>query len=607
MVRASRSAPARRSLAAAVLLSVAGTAWGAWDDLPRLSFDEVEPGMRGTGRTAFRGTEIETFEVEILGKLPNIGPGQSLILGRCSGGPLAETGVLSGMSGSPVFVDDKLIGAVAYSWPFASEPIAGITPIEEMLAVADMDRPGARTARSGGGFDAPDPLGPLERPERIAAFIDDRLQVLLHGNGRVGPVSLPVSLGGFGAAGVERIAPALERAGFVPQQVGASGGAGAATKVSLEPGSPVGLKLVRGDLEMAATGTVTWVDGERVLAFGHPLFGLGAVDLPLTGARVEALLPSRQQSARIASPLAEVGALRQDRASGVFGRLAATPRMIPVRFQLARASGLEETFSFDIADDPALSPLLLYFSLNGILASRERGFGNATVRLREGSVIKMADSDDVALDNIFAGSTAFDYGTGIAAYVLHLLMNNTWSTPEIAGVNLLLEYSELPLTGRIRRASLDRYRARPGDEIEATVVVTPYRGRDETFTRRFLIPEETRPGRMTLEVGGAQTVARNDAQNEPVMPRDLGQLIQLINDLRRNDRVYLVANQEDTGVLLAGARLPNLPPSVMEVLSRPKSRGNVIQVPQRRVLEEVISTGYSVEGAARLEIEVVAP
>jgi len=578
-------------------------------EMATLPFDQVEPGMRGTGRTVFRGNEIETFDVEILGKLPNVGPDQNLILGRCTGGPLAQTGVLAGMSGSPVTIDGKLIGAIAYSWPFSSDSIAGITPIEEMLAIAALDRPTA-TRRVGSFHWDLAALEPLQDPARVASFMTGRLRALLRSNGSVAPLAIPLALGGFGPGGLERIVPELEGAGFVPMQVGGSGGSAPVTAGSspqLQPGSPVGLQLVRGDLEMTATGTVTWVDEDRVLAFGHPLFGLGAVDLPLTGATVQALLPSLQQSSRIATPLGEVGALRQDRASGVFGRLGVSPRMIPVRFQLVSNHGTESNYSFDIADDAALSPLLLYFSLNGILANKERGFGNATVRVKQGSVIKMVDGTDVELDNLFAGPAAFDYGTGVAAYVLHLLMNNAWSVPQITGINLLLEFQELPMTGQIRRAALDRYRVRAGESVEATIVVKPFRGRDEVLRRTIQIPPETPPGRLTIDIGGAQTIARRDARDEPVLPRNLGQLIRLINELRRNDRIYVVANREDSGVLLAGVRLPSLPPSAIGILSRPKRRGNLTIVPSRRILEEVIATDYSVEGAARLEIEVEAP
>jgi hypothetical protein len=573
--------------------------------VPILSFDEVEAGMRGTGRTVFRGTRIESFEVEILGKLPNIGPDQNLILARCTGGPLEETGVMAGMSGSPVTVDGKLIGAVAYSWGFSKQPLAGITPIDEMLSIAALDSP-SPALRSGTLPPSLESLEPLLAPEGLDPFFLEIAAGLLRRPAGALPVAVPLAVAGMGSRGLGRVAPFLDGAGLLPVQAG-SAGAGAGPAPTVEPGSAVGLKLVRGDLEMTAIGTVTWVDGDRVLAFGHPLFGLGQVDLPMTGADVQMLLPSLMRSARLATPLSEIGALRQDRASGVFGRLDADPQMIPVRFQVGEPGRADRVYSFDIADDPLLSPLLLYLSLNGILSGRERPLGAATVRLKEGSVIKMAEGDDVALDNIFAGSSAFDYGTGIAAYILYLLMNNTWTPPQIAGVNLILDYDDVPQSATIRRTALDRYRVRAGDTVQATVVLAPYRGRDRVYRASLKIPDETPPGSLELQVGSAIAIARAEVRREPILPRDLEQLIRLINTLRRNDRIYLSATREDTGVLLQGARLPNLPPSVASVLSRPRSKGNFVEVPRRSVLEEVVLTEYAVQGVARIELEVEAP
>jgi hypothetical protein len=574
-------------------------------EVPIMPYEEVRAGMKGTGRTVFEGTRIETFDVEILGKLPDIGPDKDLIIARCSGGPLAESGILAGMSGSPVTIDGRLIGALSYSWSFSTEPIAGITPIEEMLEVAGLDSPGPARRGSSLQIDA-DRLAALRSPERLAAFVADELRPLLARPAGALPIQLPLSISGIGAYGLAGVQPFFADSGLMPMQSGSSGSS-AAPAPAAEPGSAIGLKLVRGDIEMTATGTVTWVEGDRILALGHPLFSLGAVDLPMTGATVEVLLPSLMRSARLAVPLAEIGALRQDRASGVFGRLGATPRMIPVRLKMTEPAGPERVYSFDIADDPLLSPLLLYAALNGILSSRERSFGSATIRLQEGSVIKMADGVDVELDNIFSGMSAREYGTGIAAYILHLLMNNAWTEPRIAGINLIFEYDETPRSATIHRIALDRYRARPGETVQATIVLSPYRGGDQILTSKIEIPEETPPGRLSLQVGSAVAVSRAETHEGPLLPRDLDQLIDLINQLRRNDSIYIVASSEDSGVLLEGARLPNLPPSAAAILSFSGSRGNLTPIPRRRVMEEAISTDYAVEGSARIELEVEAP
>jgi len=306
----------------------------------------------------------------------------------------------------------------------------------------------------------------------------------------------------------------------------------------------------------------------------------------------------------MATPLGEVGALRQDRAAAVAGVVGAKAQMIPVRLRLEGTASEPRDFSFDIADDPLLSPLLLYYSLNGILTSKERASGAASIRMRSGSVIQLLDNPPVELDNLFAGPAAFEYGTGVAAYILHLLMNNTWTQPRVVAVNLFLEYEDTPRTARIRRASLDRYRVSPGETVEVRITLSPYRGPDRFVTRKIVVPEETAPGMLTVTIGGALGVRRDADANESVIPRDLDQLIWLINQLRRNDRVYVLATREDSGVLLGGTRLSNLPPSVATVLSRPRRHGDLARIGRRSVFEEVIHTEFAVEGVTRIQLEV---
>jgi len=567
--------------------------------VPTMPFSEVRSGMRGTAQTVFDGTSIETIEVEILGKLPNIGPNQDLILARCSGGPLERTGILAGMSGSPVTIDGKLVGAIAYSFGFSTEAIAGITPIEEMLDVRRHAGPGGNRAgdfRLDPGWSAA-----LHDAAMLEPFWSGRLDQL--GAAPRGEWKQPLGLSGFGVTGARRIEDRLGGSGIGTIQVAGSG-ASDSPAPPLRPGSPIGLKLVRGDVEMSATGTVTWVEGNEVLALGHPLFGLGSVNLPMTAARVEALLPSLATSSRVAVPTAEIGALREDRTAGVYGSLGGEPSMIPVRVQLENGTA-SSTFSFDVADDPMLAPVLFYLSLNGILGSAERTGGTATLRLGSGSVIKMADGRDVNLDNVFAGPHALDFATGLPAYILHLLMNNVWSPPRISGVNVILEYDERPRTTRLVRVVPDRYRVAPGDTVELELLLAPFRGPRRTVKASVRIPDGQPAGKLSVLVAGAAIVQRDEQTDEPVLPRDLDQLILLINQLRRNDRIYIMAIQPDDGMLLDGARLSNLPPSVASILVRAGGHGNRVPVRRRHAFEESLPAGEVVEGEIRLELEVV--
>ena len=599
------SLPLSRAIAIAAAVTFA-VSYEAWAFPPILRFSEVRTGMKGTGKTVFHGETVESFDVEIVGLLPNIGPGQNLILGRCTGGPLAQTGILAGMSGSPVTIDGKLVGAIAYSWGFAKESIAGITPIEEMFSVGERDHATARRARPAGALPWDEARARLRAPSALGSFFVSRLGALAPRPAGAS-TSIPLSVSGIGSAGLARIAPDLAQAGFVALQASGAGTKPAPATAPIQPGSAVGVQLVRGDVDMTATGTVTWVEGDALYAFGHPLYGLGDVDFPLTAARVETLLPSLERSAKIAVPLAGAGAFRQDRASGIFGRLGAAPSMVPVRLQLTDGSEVRRTYAFDLVDDPLLTPLLLYVAMNGIFGTIERTFGSATIRLDEASVIKVEGVEDIRLDNLFAGDGATSDASGLSAFLLYLVMNNAWSTPHVTGVNLILDYDREPRTAVVRRVTLDRYRVKAGGSVTARVVLSPYRGADRVLTREIEIPEETPAGMLSLQIGDAASMNRVEDIDGPIVPRSLDQLVTLVNRLRRNDRVYIVASRSDNGVFFGGARLPNLPPSVTAILTRPRSFGNYTFVPERGVLESEIPANGAVEGYVRVALEVVAP
>src|SRR6185436_10763101 len=423
----------RRASSLLAVLAIAATAAVAAAP-PTLPFSEVRAGMKGVGKTVFHGETVETFDVEIVGLLPRIGPGQDLILARLSGGPLAQTGILAGMSGSPVTIDGKLVGAIAYSWGFSKDAIAGITPIEEMLSVGTRDQTPKHASRSAAAIPWSDALQRLRSPSALGPFFVSRLMAL-SARPLGASATVPLSVSGIDPSGLARIAPELARAGFLAVQAGGAGGKAATATVPLGPGSAVGVQLVRGDVDMTATGTVTYVDGDELYAFGHPLYGLGDVNLPLTAARVETLLPSIEQSSKIAVPLNLAGAFRQDRASAIFGRLGATPSMVPVRLQMTDGSGLRRNYAFELVDDPLLSPLLLYVAMNGVLGTIERTLGSATVRLREGYVIKVDGANDIRLDKLFAGDGATTDASGLSAFLLYLVMNNEWFTPRVSGTN----------------------------------------------------------------------------------------------------------------------------------------------------------------------------
>ncbi|MDH3592314.1 MAG: hypothetical protein OER88_10575, partial [Planctomycetota bacterium] len=463
-----------------LLLGVLAPWYSALAAPETLSFDDVRVGMRGEGRTVFEGDRIEPFAVEIIGKLAGIGPGRDLILARLEGGTLERTGVFAGMSGSPVYLDGKLIGAVAYAWGFATEPIAGITPVAEMQRV---DRAGTPpNGRGTGRFEAA--WRRFDRPAGWPALLRPDFS-RLEAPGTARRLPLPLAWKGADPAAVERWGAPLRDAGFLPLAGGSAAGEGGG--VPLAPGAPIGIQLMRGDLDMTATGTVTWIDGDRIWAFGHPLFGLGATDLPLTEARVQTILPSLMQSARFATAGPVRGALRQDRAAAIFGRLGGTAPTIPVRVEWTDDEGTERTFRFDVADDPFLTPLLLYAGLGGILGGDENAALDASLELLEGSAIALEGGATLEVDDRFSGPDAVATGAALPAVVLYLLAHNPWRPVRVAGVQLRYAYAPTGRTAAIERIELDRSRARPGERVEARVRYRPFRGPPRTLHAAFRV------------------------------------------------------------------------------------------------------------------------
>ena len=342
-----------------------------------MPIDDVRAGMTGVGWTVFSGEKREEFKVHILGVLRNvIGPQRNLILARLEGGPLADTGVIAGMSGSPVYVDGRLVGAVSYSLgSFPKEAIAGITPIGEMVeATATSVRAEATRVK----LDLP------LTPERVRAALaaafarvqpfaraEDELEVLgmpRQAGAELGlqlrPIATPFVMSGFAGAPAEL----LRAAGFAPGDAAQAPAPGAA---ALEPGDAVGVVLLGGDLEMGATGTVTYVDGRRVYAFGHPFFNLGPISFPMTRASIYSLLPSYMSSQKIAGLGPVVGAVDQDRATAIAGELGAPPRLIPMKVTLASDRGFTRTFQLPRGRRPVLHA-----------AARLPGGGQHAVELR---------------------------------------------------------------------------------------------------------------------------------------------------------------------------------------------------------------------------------
>jgi hypothetical protein len=584
---------------------------------------EIKPGMVGIGRTIFEGAELSEFKVHIIGVLRNIqGPKRDLILARLEGGPLAKTGVAAGMSGSPVYVDGRLIGAVSYSiGSFPTEPIAGITPIEEMKDAAAMT---ARRAREVARIELPitqDSLAAALRESyaRLAPFAARAADVRALGvpaaeAGQIAtmlrPIATPLLMAGFEPEAVDLVTAIFKDAGFAPV-AGAVGGRAsdeerAALNGPLREGDAIGVSLVGGDLEMGATGTITHIDGDKVYAFGHPFFNLGPSELPMTRAYVYAMLPSLMSSFKISTMGDVIGTLRQDRATAIAGTLGPAPATVPMTVTLRSnrdGQTTTRTMKFQIGTDQTFTPLLSYVTLFNTLSSYERGFGTATFALRGAAKVK--GHGDVAFEDIYAGEApALAAATSIGG-PLTMLLGNDREKLTLQSLEFTVDASETPLSATIERVWIDELRARPGRTLPVKILTRGYRGEEKISTIDVAIPANAAGSLSILVSDGRQLNAIEQREmRRTLQPQSAAQLIRLLNRTRRNNRIYVRLMNGAPGAVVNGEALTALPPSVLSVLEADRNGGSFSPIRSAALGEYEIPMDVAVAGSRTLTIDV---
>ena len=577
--------------------------------------DDLRPGMVGIGRTVFEGDRLDEFKVHILGVLRNvIGPRRNLILARLEGGPLAETGVIAGMSGSPVYIDGRLVGAVSYSLgQFSKEPIAGITPIDEMIEAATLPGPRRQVAR----VDLQVPVTPenLRSSLRQAftwmrPFADSPGDVQVLGDGALNPalgtmlrpIATPLSIAGFDASFIDPVASAFRDQGFVPVMAGAGQQDTPRPTQPLRPGDPIGVALMTGDLSVGATGTVTEVDGNRVYAFGHPFFGLGPTQFPMTRAYVHALLPSLQSSMKIASTGDVIGTMQQDRATTIAGTLGADPPLIPIRISLTSERGTRKTFNMAMVNDQLFTPLLAYVSVLNTLTSYERQNGVASYVVKGAATVKKYGN--VAFEDLFTGDQP---SVGAAAYIvgpINFLMRNAFEDVQLEGLNLEIDASEQPRSATLERVWIDDTRVKPGTTVNLKVLLRSYRGEEITRTVPVQVPPHV-SGAISVMVADGNRLSQWEARElriQPLQTRDLPQMIRVLNNARKNNRLYVRLVSRDGGAVVKGESLSSLPPSVLAVMEADRNGGSFSPLGSALLGEWEISTDHAVIGSRTLTL-----
>lgn len=576
-----------------------------------MPFSEVKKGMKGYGITVFDGTTPEKFDVEILGVLNNIGPGQNLILARVDGPVIRRAGVIAGMSGSPIYIDGKVIGALAYAWQFAKEPVAGITPIDEMLKIARNEAPGgsAVVADATPRISATELIKALANNnedavfEKLASTFGAKAMTAVSG---AKPIAVPVSMSSFAPETISRFGKYLDQMGFVAVPSGATSSS-TSTKIDttpFKPGDPIGAVLLNGDFTVAATGTVTHVDGDHIYAFGHPFLDMGEISFPMAKSEIVTVMPSVASSFKFSNTGAVVGEFKQDRSTGIMGVVGGQANTIPVELTVD-GSGPSQTYHVNVVRHTQLSPLILAMAVDSVVANVQRAAGERTVVMD--SEIDLKGFEPIRLREGWAGAQARQAIPQYLAVVAGYVMSNEFRDATIERVKVTLHHDDQLKIAKLLEATVippDNGRISPGDTVKVRTLLKPFRG--EPFVENFevRIPDDQPIGAAYLLVGSGTVLNQIDFSLVPPDPRTLEQVIGVLKRLRPSTDLALGIYSNNDGAVTAGVYLPSLPPSIRAVVNNDTTNGAQAAVKYYGSSHQARPLGYIVDGALKADLDI---
>jgi SpoIVB peptidase S55 len=559
---------------------------------------DVQPGLKGVGKTVFAGTRIDEFQVEILGVLENIGPRQSLILARLSGGPLAETGVLQGMSGSPVYIGGKLVGAVAMAFAFSKEPIAGIRPIEEMMRVQPAPPRQSTRLEAWSG--------------QLPARLPPREDVLAAGQ-RMVDIATPVSFGGFTRSTIEHFAPQLRALGLEPLQ-GMSGGGLADAQLGdpsrLQPGSMISVQLLSGDLSIGADGTLTCIDGQRVYAFGHRFLAAGTTDLPFARSEVLTLLPNLSASFKISAPREWMGAITEDRSTAIAGRLGQRAATVPVSISVTErggAAGKTSAYQFRMVNDPVISPFLLQMAVFSAIDATERTTGEASFGIT-GTIEFEGGGAPLKIANMYSGDFNLAAQAALSTAVpVAYAIGSGFEALRLKRVALAIDSFPRKRQLQIDQLWASRREVHPGETVDLTVVLSGDNGLELVRKLSYRVPVGAPLGFLQFTAADANIINLTEyRQLVSTQPKSAEQMLSFLNGMRVNTKGYVRVWRAEPAYDVAGMTLPDPPPSVGMILARTQLSVSVLPaLPNSKVAEmEFGADEMVVSGMKTIQVEV---
>ncbi len=538
----------------------------------------LKPGMKGVAWTVFQGSKPEPMPVEIIGVWQNMwGPKQDIIIAKLTG-KAERTNVAGGMSGSPVYIDGKLVGAISLRISvFSPDAICGITPIQLMLEVNEFDktRPSDRRTPDKIQANASVPL-PKDLAERVMAAGSSGS---LPETPTIVPIATPISMSGFTGQAIKEFAPIFEQLGLTVSQGGAGGALNSATpakdwRTSMQPGESIAAVLVSGDMTMTGGGTVTYNDGKRILAFGHPMFNLGAVDMPIAKDEIVTTLASSYQPTKMGNATEVVGALRQDRHSGIEGELGATAQMIPVTMHvcsrnLDNSVRKAQDFHFNVFVDQKWTPYLMMATLFNSLSNLNDFSEEATYRLH--GELQVEGQHRIELTTMQApAETPIPTPMLLAGWwgdKFNRLFVNSDKMPKLNAVDVSVDLLPERRIAQIESAWISDNKVTPGTEVPVKVFLKPYHGDRMERTVNVKIPAGLPRGEHQILFSDAETLSRfQNIASSLNRIEDIPQTVAMLNEERSNNRLYVSLIESEPTVYSDEKVLPSLPASVLNVM-----------------------------------------
>lgn len=536
------------------------------------NINDLRPGMKGVGKTVMVGTKLEEFRAEVLGVMRDVSPGRDMVLCRLSGCNLEHAGIIQGMSGSPITIDGKLVGAVAFAWEFGKDPIAGVTPFSQMVQYV---RANARRVAAGDGgvrTASLDPAAILNRETAPPLALDPAPTVA-----GMRAIAMPIAASGFTPRALSLLAERLAPLGMAPM----AGGRAADEIVQAEgdkplvPGAPLSVAMVTGDFDISGIGTVTHVEGDRVYGFGHPMLSLGSCAMPMMTGYIHTVYPRASVSMKLGSPLKTVGVLDTDVSTAVAGRLGAVPDMMPmsVTVKVGRFSE-PRTYRVQVVREPNLLANLVLT----VLANAVDTEGNLPEELtgKVSSAITIEGHPPLRTEDTFSGPRyAGPLGPsalfGAIASDVGLLTRNGLTPARIESIDCKVEIAAGRTTAELTSVRLASDRVEPGSTLRVIATLKPHLAPPRAVELALPIPVDFPEGTHEVFVCDAGQSLRRRFRNEPHLtePRDLDGVLGILR-LRAEPirtHLYLHVPRPDRGLAVEGQALPNLPSSARAVIA----------------------------------------